>query len=280
MKVVKECFDDNDELHSINDEPALVQESVTSVTRKRTECWYSHGKLHRDNGLPAKVVIVDDAVLEEYWFENDCLHRVSGPAVFTRYRYRDNQVREVKYYQHGKLHRVGYPAVFSFTRNGHLNHVKFYTHNALDSLVRPGIIEYYLNGSHLSAVKYYKKGRVYRKDGPAVTEYYNHYVKKEVYRGSAQYGLEYDLKKKITLKYHVDSTVLSTKTLTSKERKHDYYEAAEVMYDKNGNVKVSLFYAHGEYIGHDKESFMKHPVISEYHRKKRNSSGVANNISF
>jgi len=73
MKVVKrwnrtEIFNDKDELHSFNDNPA-----VTTIGTKQ---WYKEGKRHRLDG-PAII----SANRYKYWYQNGKQHRLDGPAV-------------------------------------------------------------------------------------------------------------------------------------------------------------------------------------------------------
>jgi hypothetical protein len=55
-----------------NDTPAYIRKEE-GLTIKQ---YFKHGKLHRENGLPAKEV--DDC---NEWYENGKLHRVGAPAI-------------------------------------------------------------------------------------------------------------------------------------------------------------------------------------------------------
>jgi len=54
----KYTYDENRKLHSYSDLPALIMFGVKS--------WYKHGKLHRDNNLPAII----GKYGKKTWYEN------------------------------------------------------------------------------------------------------------------------------------------------------------------------------------------------------------------
>ena len=56
---IKRIYDENGELHSYNDLPAVI-------TPLGSKHWYKHGKLHRENGLPA---ISYSGGQKEYWID-------------------------------------------------------------------------------------------------------------------------------------------------------------------------------------------------------------------
>ena len=61
----------NDEYHSFNDLPAIIEYYGTKE-------WYQNGKLHRDNDLPA--IIMNDGT--QKWYQNGKLHRDNNlPAI-------------------------------------------------------------------------------------------------------------------------------------------------------------------------------------------------------
>jgi hypothetical protein len=65
-------YDDDGKLHSFDGYASVVDNDIAA--------WHSHGKLHRDNDLPA--VIVNFKC--KRWYQYDKLHREGGqPAVLT-----------------------------------------------------------------------------------------------------------------------------------------------------------------------------------------------------
>jgi hypothetical protein len=60
-------------LHSFNNQPAIIYKQIyNDQPACATQLWYKHGKLHRDNGLPA--VIRADGV--QNWFQHGKLINV------------------------------------------------------------------------------------------------------------------------------------------------------------------------------------------------------------
>jgi hypothetical protein len=82
---VKTTCNSNNQLHSFNDEPAVI-------CSDGAKSWYKDGKLHRDNDEPA--VIHSDGA--KHWYKDDKLHRDNDePAVIT-----PSGIKE--YYKNGK----------------------------------------------------------------------------------------------------------------------------------------------------------------------------------
>jgi len=62
-------LNDESELHSFNDKPAIVWDDGS-------KWWYKKGELHREN----KPAI--ESVGARWWYKEGGLHRIDGPAVF------------------------------------------------------------------------------------------------------------------------------------------------------------------------------------------------------
>ena len=67
---IKETRDENGELHSFNDEPAVIWDNLDKF-------WCKNGELHRDNDQPA-VIYHDDI---EFWYQYGKRHRETDAAV-------------------------------------------------------------------------------------------------------------------------------------------------------------------------------------------------------
>ncbi len=121
------------DLHSINDEPAVIFPNGSQM-------WFKYNMIHRENG-PAAIHIKDDGKHEEwykegkchredgpaairphgnYWIENGVYHRLDGPAI-------ELSDGGLEWYVDGHRHRVGEPAIISpdgsryWYLNGHLH---------------------------------------------------------------------------------------------------------------------------------------------------------------
>ena len=69
MNIIKETRNDNGELHSFNDEPAVIDSDGTKF-------WYTNGKRHRGNDLPATI----HSNGSQFWYMNGLLHREKDAA--------------------------------------------------------------------------------------------------------------------------------------------------------------------------------------------------------
>ena len=169
-----DCTYANGLLHSFNDEPIIATVNNLYIMRDyltvaiNDKIWFSHGMIHRSNGLPA-------AVLNNrtYYFVNNQLHRDNGPAKITSNhmiwckhgkRHRDNDLPAYidtgigysAWYQDGKKHRDNdLPAEISDTWH------KYYKHGDLHRDNGPAVITN-------AYIIYYKHGNRHRADGPAV----------------------------------------------------------------------------------------------------------------
>lgn len=179
------------QLHSINDQPAMVTEDETrwyhlgkihrvgmgsnailsedyAVSTPRVKIWYRHGLIHRDNDLPAVC-----GTVAKYWFQHGLCHRDNDqPAKIT--------ANSKQWYTHGMLHREGdQPACVSeggrrWYVNG-VNHrtigpacitnnsTHWYQYNKLHRDDGPAIT--YIDGSQ----EWHQYGKLHRDDGPAIT---------------------------------------------------------------------------------------------------------------
>ena len=88
-KLKKLYVDENNFLHR-EDGPALIGSEIT--------CWYSHGRLHRDNDEPAKIWSSYIGSWCGYFYHGK-LHRENGPAVIFK---RLSSVTDLKYYLNGE----------------------------------------------------------------------------------------------------------------------------------------------------------------------------------
>jgi hypothetical protein len=81
----KETYNSNNQLHSFNDEPAIIHSDGTKY-------WYKDGKCHRDNDEPAIV----DADGAKSWYKDGELHRDNDEPAYisstgTKYWYKDGK---------------------------------------------------------------------------------------------------------------------------------------------------------------------------------------------
>ena len=75
----KLTVDENNFIHSINDEPSWVE--IIDYNSKIKKCWYYHGVLSRDNDKPAVIVYLKNGeIIEEVYFLNGLEHRENGPS--------------------------------------------------------------------------------------------------------------------------------------------------------------------------------------------------------
>ena len=112
----KETRNDNGELHSFNDLPAIVYSDGTKI-------WYKDGLVHRDNDLPA--VIMSDGTKK--WCKNGLVHRDNDlPAII-------NYNGTMIWYRNGKLHRDTGPAIIfnDGTKSYFLKHIEYSFHEWL-----------------------------------------------------------------------------------------------------------------------------------------------------
>lgn len=116
METVKKTRNKKGELHSYNDEPALITEKCkiwyknglkhrdgdkpAMVFDDGTNVWFKNGLQHRDNDKPAVVYFTGTS---EWWF-NDKFHRKNGPALI-------EPGFCVSYFQNNKPHRTDGPAI-------------------------------------------------------------------------------------------------------------------------------------------------------------------------
>jgi hypothetical protein len=70
MAIIKQTRDENGNLHSFNDEPAIIYDDGDMY-------WFKHGLKHRDNDLPA--IIWSNGV--KYWCKQGKIHRETNAAV-------------------------------------------------------------------------------------------------------------------------------------------------------------------------------------------------------
>jgi hypothetical protein len=78
--------------YTLNDEPHRLD--GPAVVSDKCQYWYQHGKLHRDNDLPAIIGTGG----RQYWFQHGESHRDNDlPAAIYD--------GKLEWYQHGKLHR-------------------------------------------------------------------------------------------------------------------------------------------------------------------------------
>ena len=88
MNRIKETRNKKGQLHSYNDEPAIIDSDGTKY-------WYKNGKIHRDNDLPA--AINNDGYMA--WYINGKPHRDNDePAVIHNNGY-------MSWYRNGIRHR-------------------------------------------------------------------------------------------------------------------------------------------------------------------------------
>jgi hypothetical protein len=91
----KETFNDKDQLHSLNDEPALICNNGDMYWYKNdyihrendlpgfvgsngTKCWYKNGLCHREDDKPA--IVYNDG--SKYWYKDGRCHRDNGKPAF------------------------------------------------------------------------------------------------------------------------------------------------------------------------------------------------------
>lgn len=102
------------ELHSINDEPAIINTDGSKI-------WYCNDKIHRDNDLPAETWPDGTQV----WYWNNQIHRDGDKPAFE-----NEKVKQ--WYKNGKLHRD----------------------NNLPAIIySDGKEEYYINGKQFSIIE-------------------------------------------------------------------------------------------------------------------------------
>jgi hypothetical protein len=129
---VKVTRDDEGNLHSYNDEPALIYSNgdkcwykhgikhrecdLPAVTRPNGSAeYYIDGKLHRDFDRPASIIIG----LRNAWYQHGLMHR-DGDLPADEYYY----INRKSYVKYGKLHRDGgKPAVIFTDRNDPLYYI-------------------------------------------------------------------------------------------------------------------------------------------------------------
>jgi hypothetical protein len=69
----KETYNSNNQLHSFNDEPAIIYFDGTKY-------WYKDGKCHRDNDEPAYI----SSTGTKYWYKDGKFHRDNDePAIIS-----------------------------------------------------------------------------------------------------------------------------------------------------------------------------------------------------
>jgi hypothetical protein len=78
MPIIKQTRDENGELHSFNDEPAIINSGGSKQ-------WYKHGKIHRDNDLPA--IIWSNG--SKAWFQHGLRHRETDAAYIDNNGYKE-----------------------------------------------------------------------------------------------------------------------------------------------------------------------------------------------
>ena len=77
----KANFNENNQLHSENDEPARIDYCDNGEHTLYNEYWYSEGKMTR-NGAPAmRAYNSRGKLIEEVFYQNNMIHNENGPAV-------------------------------------------------------------------------------------------------------------------------------------------------------------------------------------------------------
>lgn len=116
--------------------PAVLS-SYKDFHTNTTEEWYEHDKLHRDNGLPARI---NEGPMSrtESWYEYDKLHRTNAPAVICYSMLINGGATrkpvpvEEMWFQHGSRHRDDGPAYVKRCRiNGNVETDDWYKYGKL-----------------------------------------------------------------------------------------------------------------------------------------------------
>jgi len=140
----------NNKRHSEDDLPAYIiynpfwdKEDQNSF-EKHEERWYKHGKIYRDNDLPAKIEYRPSGKTIYTWYNNGKIHRDNIlPAKIT---YKRNIIIKQVWYKHGKKHR-----------NNNL----------------PSVIRYKNDGVTVKYKNWYKNNKYYRHDNLPTTIVYD-----------------------------------------------------------------------------------------------------------
>jgi antitoxin component YwqK of YwqJK toxin-antitoxin module len=92
--------------------------------------FYKHGKLHRENGQPAKLSFYEYHRLrcKMYYVEGE-LHREDGPAFLWYYEFSGLEFE--KYFIRGMEHRNNEPAKIFYSKNGEIERKEYYRYGRL-----------------------------------------------------------------------------------------------------------------------------------------------------
>lgn len=129
------------------------------------EAWYTHGKLDRRDGGPAKTVIKDGKIVMQEWYVDGKLHRKNGPAHIYYTGGYHGAINE-DFYDNGKLlYKKQTMTIIGGRRLIEYRDAKNRLHREDDKpayILEPSALE------KQKEMKWYKDGQLHRKLGPAI----------------------------------------------------------------------------------------------------------------
>jgi len=109
---IKEKVADFDEHDTVKFYWRGIQHSTdpAEIKKSGTKVYYLYGLKHRDNG-PA---IVDKLKRSEYWYNHGLLHREDGGPARIIYKFHDKNTMNICWYKYGVIHRLEGPGYLSW----------------------------------------------------------------------------------------------------------------------------------------------------------------------
>jgi hypothetical protein len=113
-----EIYRINNLIHREHDKPASICYWPNSKY-KSSECYYINGSMSRKSDKPSSIIYdYNGNIREEYWYKENCLHRITGPAII---QYLKNNIKKTWIVNDKKIDRRIYPI---FENNKPANKVK------------------------------------------------------------------------------------------------------------------------------------------------------------
>lgn len=180
------------QLHSYKDQPAITIYNNDEKHTKKTEEWYSNGILDRKNpdDLPAVIEYESGTIATAFWYQNGQISRDNDrPAIVALDR--QGEKTELIWMKNGKPYRENDKPTKIFFKNGKISLKLWHNEEERNMKDLPSTISYYENGK-IRAKKWTEDGLLNRAsplgDLPAEIEYYeNGSIKNELWFQNDKY---------------------------------------------------------------------------------------------
>lgn len=156
---LKCIFDENQQFHSYNDQPAFIFEHSDTGIGKRIS-WYNHGKLHRIN-KPAEIIYLGEGSHLHHYYEND-KHPLNK---LTKQEFKNSILSSEMYtYEDQITHEIWFNGPFK-------SQEYWYKNRELHRIGGPAIVVYFDQSTQACFEEWRINGQITRYDGPAVIYY-------------------------------------------------------------------------------------------------------------